>query len=99
MDKLVKNDVAATEETIEQFVLSQIPGFHQGKFSDTRKQVIYQRASSHLNNKVYNALTFEMYQLQGTPSTILIDKNGILRQVAFGAVNKLEAEIKQLLNE
>ena len=99
MDKLVKNDVVATEETIEQFVLSQIPDFHQGKFSDTRKQEIYQRASSHLNDKVYNALTFEMYQLQGTPSTILIDKKGILRQVAFGAVNKLEAEIKQLLNE
>jgi hypothetical protein len=99
MDTLIKNDVVATEETIEQFVLSQIPDFHQGKFSDTRKQGIYQRARSHLNDKVYNALTFEMYQLQGTPSTILIDKNGILRQVAFGAVNKLEAEIKQLLNE
>jgi hypothetical protein len=99
MDKLVKNDATATEEAIEQFILSQIPDFHQGKFSDTRKQEIYQRASSHLNDKVYNALTFEMYQLQGTPSTILIDKKGILRQVAFGAVNKLEAEIKQLLNE
>jgi hypothetical protein len=99
MDTLIKNDVVATEETIEQFVLSQIPDFHQGKFNDTQKQEIYQRARSHLNDKVYNALTFEMYQLQGTPSTILIDKNGILRQVAFGAVNKLEAEIKQLLNE
>ena len=99
MDTLVKNDVVATEETIEQFVLSQIPDFHQGKFSDTRKQEIYQRASSHLNDKVYNALTFEMYQLQGTPSTILIDKNGMLRQVAFGAVNKLETEVKQLLSE
>ena len=99
MDKLVKNDIAATEEVIEQFVLCQIPDFHQGKFSEKRKQEIYQRASSHLNDKVYNALTFEMYQLQGTPSSILIDKNGILRQVAFGAVNKLETEIKQLLSE
>ena len=99
MDKLVKNDTSATEEAVEQFILSQIPDFHQGKFSDTQKQEIYLRASSHLNNKIYNALTFEMYQLQGTPSTILIDKKGILRQVAFGAVNKLETEIQQLLSE
>lgn len=99
IDKLVKNDTVATEAAVEQFILSQIPDFHQGKFSDTRKQEIYQRANSHLNNKIYNALTFEMYQLQGTPSTILIDKKGILRQVAFGAVNKLETEIQQLLSE
>jgi hypothetical protein len=40
-----------------------------------------------------------MYGLQGTPSSILIDKKGLLRQVSFGAVNKLESEIKSLLRE
>ena len=99
MDRLVKNDAAATDEAIEQFILSQIPDFHLGKFSDDRKQQIYQRASSHLNEKEFDALTFEMYHLQGTPSSILIDKQGVLRQVTFGAVNQLEPEIQKLLNE
>ncbi len=99
MDKLVKNDHAVTDESVERFILSQVPDFHQGNFSDSRKQEIYLRATAHLNNKTFNAITFEMYQLQGTPSTIVIDKKGILRQVAFGTVNKLETKIQQLLSE
>lgn len=99
MDKLVKYTEAPTKEAIETFTLSQIPDFHNGKFSDERKQEIYRRAESHLNDKKFRALTFEMYQLQGTPSSILIDKKGILRRVTFGAVNKLQGDIEQLLNE
>ena len=98
MDKLVKNDTEVNEKTINQFILSQIPDFHQQQWSDERKASIYQQAEAYLNNKQYNALTFESYQLQGTPSSILIDKQGILRQVSFGAVNKLENEIKALLS-
>ncbi len=99
MDKLVKNKAAVNEEVINQFILSQIPDFYQGSLSEDRKQAIYQQAESYLNTKTYNALTFELYHLQGTPSSIQIDKKGILRQVSFGAVNKLEADIQQLLTE
>ena len=99
MDKLVRNEPLESEETINQFILSQIPDFFQGDLGEDRRQVIYQQAETYLNSKTYNALTFEMYQLQGTPSSILIDKKGILKQVSFGTVNKLEADIQQLLNE
>lgn len=99
MDKLVKNKIDASEKAINQFILSQIPDFHQAELSESRKHAIYQQAENHLNSKIYNALTFEMYQLQGTPSSILIDKKGILRKVSFGAVNTLEPFIQQLLNE
>ena len=99
MDKLVKNTEVASQEAIEKFTLSQIPDFHNGKLSDERKQEIYRRAESHLNGKKFSASTFEMYQLQGTPSSILIDKKGILRQVEFGAVNKLQDNIEKLLHE
>ena len=99
MDKLVANEINVSEAAINQFILSQIPDFHQGDFSDERKQAIYQQAETYLLNKQYSALTFEMYQLQGTPSTILIDKKGLLRQVSFGAVNKLEVDIQKLLKE
>ncbi len=99
MDKLVKNENTADDETVEQFILGQIPDFHQRDWEDGRKQSIYQQAEAHLNNRRYHALTFEMYQLQGTPSSILIDKKGILRKTLFGAVTTLEADVRQLLNE
>jgi hypothetical protein len=99
MDKLVKNEIDLSDAAIDQFILSQIPDFHDGDFGDARKQAIYQQAETYLLNKQYNASTFEMYQLQGTPSSILIDKKGLLRQVSFGAINKLEADIQKLLNE
>ena len=99
MDKLVKNKTAVNEEEINRFILSQIPDFFQGTLNEERKQSIFQQAESYLNTKTYNALTFETYQLQGTPSSILIDKKGILRLVAFAAVNTLEADIRLLLNE
>jgi len=99
MDKLVKNDSGAGEKEINQFILSQIPDFFDGALSDERKRAIYQQAENYLQAKSHNALTFEMYQLQGTPSSILIDKTGTLRQVSFAAVNNLETDIQQLLNE
>ena len=99
MDKLVKNEAGVGEKEINQFILSQIPDFFQNKPNDDRKQAIYLQAETYLNSKTYNALTFEMYQLQGTPSSILVDKKGNLRQVSFCAVNKLETDILQLLKE
>ncbi len=99
MDRLVKNQAAVDATTIEQFILSQIPDFHEKTWDEQRRQSIYQQAEAHLKNKQYHALTFEMYQLQGTPSSILIDRKGLLRQISFGAVNTLETEIQQLLNE
>ena len=99
MDKLVANDSRADNDAIEQFILSQLPDFHNGSLSEAQKASVYRQAQVHLSNKKFDALTFEMYQLQGTPSSILIDKRGILRNVSFGAVNVLEEQIKQLLQE
>jgi len=96
MDKLVKNEKAVTREHIDQFILSQVPDFYQDKWDERREKII-QQAESYLKSKTYNARTFEMYHLQGTPSSILIDKEGILKQVSLGAVNQLETEIQQLL--
>src|ERR671921_6936 len=42
-----------------------------------------------------NALS--QYGLRGTPSSILIDKNGIVRQINFGAKGSLDDVIKDLL--
>jgi hypothetical protein len=99
MDKLVKNNNDVSKEHIDQFILSQVPDFYQNDWDSDRRANIIQQAESYLKSKTYNALTFEMYKLQGTPSSILIDKEGLLKQVSFGAVNSLEPEIQQLLKE
>lgn len=99
MDKLVKNNTELNEKEVNRFILSQIPDFFQGELSEERRQAIYKQAEDYLKTKKYSAATFEMYGLQGTPSSILIDKKGLLRQVSFGAVNKLETDIQQLLEE
>jgi len=46
-------------------------------------------------------VTMRRYELQGTPSTLLIDREGRLRQLAFGAVDDLAlgAYLGQLLGE
>ena len=54
---------------------------------------------AYYKDKKYTAETFENYQLRGTPSTILIDKSGILRGKWFGSGFGLETEIENLLNE
>lgn len=43
--------------------------------------------------------TFEEYDLHGTPSAIVIDKRGILRQITFGQSGNLERLILNLLKE
>lgn len=98
MDRLVKNEEPVTEQMIDSFILGQIPDFHTGSLSDERRTQIYRQAESYLGSKTWNALTFEMYSLQGTPSSILIDRGGTLRQVAFGSVNHLEPAIQRLLD-
>jgi hypothetical protein len=99
MDKLVKNTATIDEESINQFILSQIPDFDEHSWDEERKVAIYKKAEAYLKNKQYHAQTFDMYQLQGTPSSILIDKKGILRQVSFGTVNELEKQVTALLEE
>ena len=40
-----------------------------------------------------------MFSLQGTPSTILVDRKGILRDVSFGQNSNLESMVKTLIGE
>ncbi|HYT43518.1 MAG TPA: TlpA family protein disulfide reductase, partial [Methylomirabilota bacterium] len=60
---------------------------------------IIERAKQYMRLKQFSAKTFEEYGLRGTPSAILIDKKGVLRQTFFGSNGLLEGAVKQLLNE
>lgn len=97
MDKLTENTEAITEEKILAFIESQIPDFNT--WPENKKTPVHKQAFEYLKSKTHNAITFETYQLQGTPSSIVIDKKGILRDVSFGIPDHLEALIRELISE
>ena len=97
MDSLVKEGGEPSMEKMTAFINQQIPNF-ESQPEDYRNQ-IYARVKEYYKSKEFTAETFEMYSLQGTPSTILVDRKGILRDVSFGSTANLEGMVQKLLNE
>ena len=97
MDLLKKENGSITNERINEIIEANVPGFNA--YNEQQKAEIKERVKQYLKSKVYSAQTFDQYALRGTPSTILIDKKGILRDVGFGQNDLLEENIKKLLNE
>ncbi len=97
MDNLTKTTGEISQEKIMQFIYPQIPEF-DSQPEDYRNQII-QRVRDYMKSKELSAETFEKFSLQGTPSTILVDRKGILRDVSFGQSGHAEAMIQKLLKE
>jgi len=97
MDSLVKEGGEPSMEKMTAFINQQIPNF-ESQPEDYKNQ-IYARVKEYYKSKEFTAETFEMYSLQGTPSTILVDRKGILRDVSFGSTANLESMVQKLLNE
>ncbi len=96
MDKLVKNP-GATQSQIMNLIRAQVPDFESHPAES--QQYMVRQATEYLQAKQYSAKTFEMYSLRGTPSTILIDRKGVLRDVSFGQNPSLESMIQKLASE
>ncbi len=97
MDSLIKQSDDVTKEQMDSLIKKQIPDFDTQ--SEDYKNEIYDRVKNYFLSKEYSAETFEMYALPGTPSSILIDRKGILRDISFGQNGSLESKIQNLLNE
>ena len=97
MDVLRKNTQDFTDNKVVDFIESNINDYNS--YSEPDKKVLFERVKQYLKNKKYSALTFDEYKLQGTPSAILVDKKGNLRNVFFGANSNLNGLVKQLVNE
>ena len=97
MDSLIKESEESSESRIKNFIYNQIPDF-DSQPEDYRNQIV-QRVKDYLKSKKYSAETFEEYSLQGTPSTIVVDRKGVLRDVSFGQTGGLEPMIQSLINE
>jgi thiol-disulfide isomerase/thioredoxin len=97
MDSLKKESNVLTEGTVMDFIERNVTDFES--YSESYKLVLINRVRQYLEGKQYSAETFEEYGLRGTPSSILIDKNGIVRQINFGANGSLDDKIKDLVKE
>ena len=97
MDLLKKEDGQISQARIDEIIQANVPGYES--YSPSQKAEIIERVKQYLKSKEYSAQTFDEFALRGTPSTILIDKKGILRDVAFGTNDFLEENIKKLLSE
>ena len=97
MDSLIKEAEDISKEKMLDFIYKQIPNF-DAQPEDYKNQ-IFARVKQYLQAKEFTAETFEGYSLQGTPSTILVDRKGILCDVSFGQSGNLEQKLQSLLNE
>ena len=97
MDSLKKESNVLTEGIVMDFIERNVTDFRS--YSESDKLVLINRVRQYLEGKQYSAETFEEYGLRGTPSSVLIDKNGIVRQINFGANGSLDHKIKDLVKE
>ena len=97
MDNLVKTTGEISQEKIMEFIYPQIPEFDSQP--EEYKNQIIQRVKDYMKSKEFSAETFEKFALRGTPSTILVDRKGVLRDVSFGQVGQTESMIQKLLSE
>ena len=97
MDNLTKITQDIDQQKIMQFINNQISDF-DSQPEEYKNQVI-DKVRNYMKSKEYSAETFDKFNLQGTPSTILVDRKGILRDVSFGQSGHVESLIKQLINE
>lgn len=97
MDMLKKESGQLTESKIADFIEVNVPDFRS--YTEKDKQVLVERVKQYMRSKEYSAKTFEEYALRGTPSSILVDRKGVLRSTFFGSNGVLEGAIEELLKE
>jgi thiol-disulfide isomerase/thioredoxin len=97
MDMLEKRSGILTQSKVLDFIEANIPNFRS--YDEKDRQVLIERVKQYLKSKDYSAKTFDEYALRGTPSAILVDKKGVLRQTYFGSNGFLEGAIEELIRE
>lgn len=97
MDSLIRRSGDVQESQVLEFLEENVSGYQA--YSEQDKLMLFERAKHYLGSKEFSALTFEQYKLKGTPSTILIDRKGLVRDIAFGADGGLKSKVDLLLKE
>lgn len=97
MDNLTRTSGEPGHDAIMDLIYPKIPDF-DSQPEGFRVQII-QRVRDYLKAKEYSAETFEKFALRGTPSIIVVDRKGVLRDVSFGRTDHLEELVRSILSE
>ena len=95
LDRVVSYQPSDYSLEANKFIEKDCPQFDT--FPEKDKKVILSQVMVYLKQKKYESKTFQAYQLKGTPSTLLVDKSGVLRGKWFGSGYGLENEVDKLL--
>lgn len=96
-DKIVPREGGVREGEVDRWIARDFPDFSQ--LSESHQIQIQTQIRNYLETREYDAFTFDQYGLRGTPSSIIIDKEGILRHKLFGYGQDLKQFLDPLLNE
>jgi len=97
MDRVVAETEPVTDERVLQYAQKFLPDFD--KFSTEQKQTVLQQVRHYMEQKSMRAETFERFALQGTPSCILFDRKGELKDISFGQIDYKQAMVEHFLAE
>ncbi|HMW32559.1 MAG TPA: TlpA disulfide reductase family protein [bacterium] len=97
MDRLGEGSRLDTVSQIERIIERDITNFDRLSYGEQGR--IRESILKYLNERTLVPETFDLYNLSGTPSSIVIDKKGILRHIQFGSTGNLEKIIRPLLTE
>ena len=97
MDSLKSETGNWTESKVMDFIEVNYP--EARSYREPHRKGLIERVKAYLKTKQFSAETFEEYALRGTPSSILIDKKGILRNAVFGQNGYLDTMVRNLLEE
>lgn len=96
MDRVEPDHDPVTEERVLSYAHQLLAQFD--KLPKDQQQAILSQIKAYMDQKVMKAETFERFSLQGTPSAILFDRRGQVRDVSFGqADHNKQSVIEQLL--
>lgn len=97
MDRVVAETEPVTDERVLRYASEFLPEFE--KFSDEQKITVLQQIRHYMEQKSMKAETFERFALQGTPSCIMFDRKGQLKDVSFGQIDYKQAMVEHFLAE
>ncbi len=96
-DQLDKRKSPVDDGEVLAFIHEHLTDFDQQPAGYREK--IKAQVWSYLSKLDHHARTFETFNLKGTPSYILVDRCGILRDCGFGNQPDLENRVRSLLKE
>lgn len=97
MDRIVTETEPVTDERVLRYAHEFLPNFE--KLAGDQQESVLQQVKHYLEQKSMRAETFERFALQGTPSCILFDRKGGLKDVSFGQIDYKQAMVEHFLAE